>query len=258
MRGLLMPSKKPKVNHMIETTYLRLSKAAEILGSDEDALLIAATENRVHLHRLFNRFVAAEQYFKRATLDPQSDESPDEQVSEGFSFLHFMYIPLSAQEAAGLLKSSSTIARPDVLSEPEGPDHTYWALASPDGDELDEFLDQLAGLTEDDFRVDRNHVFLKYADVEKIKALGAVISEQPPSNGAPIHVREHMSEKLVAMTEAAMRFWGKAERHDRGTHPDNATVASWLEKRGFSATLADKAATIIRPLWAPTGRKPEE
>ena len=60
------------------------------------------------------------------------------------------------------------------------------------------------------------------------------------------------------MNQAAVKFWGNADRYDRGTHPDNVTVASWLQKRRFSATLADKAATIIRPEWVPTGRKPEE
>lgn len=68
----------------------------------------------------------------------------------------------------------------------------------------------------------------------------------------------HVSDKLAKMNQASSKFWGNADRVDRGTHPDNATVAAWLIQHGFSATLADKAATIIRPEWAPTGRKPEE
>jgi hypothetical protein len=70
--------------------------------------------------------------------------------------------------------------------------------------------------------------------------------------------RAHVSEKLAFLNQAAMKFWANADPDDRGTHPDNATVAAWLEKQGFSQTLADKAATIIRPEWASTGRKPEE
>ena len=70
--------------------------------------------------------------------------------------------------------------------------------------------------------------------------------------------RDHVSDKLVKMNQASMKFWSNADRDDRGTHPDNATVAAWLVQQGFSSTLADKAATIIRPEWAPTGRKPEE
>ncbi len=73
---------------------------------------------------------------------------------------------------------------------------------------------------------------------------------------SPNHI--HVSDKLVKMNQAAAKFWANADRDDRGTQPDNATVAAWLEQQGFSQTLADKAATIIRPEWAPPGRKPEE
>ncbi len=79
------------------------------------------------------------------------------------------------------------------------------------------------------------------------------------SNDAPLPTsRTHVSDKLAKMSQASTKFWSNADRNDRGTHPDNARVAAWLVQQGFSATLADKAATIIRPEWAPTGRKPEE
>lgn len=70
--------------------------------------------------------------------------------------------------------------------------------------------------------------------------------------------RNHVSEKLAMMNQAAKMFWENADRDDRGTHPLNAAVAAWLEKHGFSPSLAVKAATIIRPEWSPVGRKPEE
>lgn len=68
----------------------------------------------------------------------------------------------------------------------------------------------------------------------------------------------YVSEKLVRMNQAAEKFWANADRDERDTHPDNAKVAVWFEQNGFSPTLARKAATLIRPEWAPTGRKPEE
>lgn len=70
--------------------------------------------------------------------------------------------------------------------------------------------------------------------------------------------RGYLSEKLVRMNQAAEKFWANADRNERDTHPDNAKVAAWFEQNGFSSTLANKAATLIRPEWAPTGRKPEE
>ena len=70
--------------------------------------------------------------------------------------------------------------------------------------------------------------------------------------------QEYSSDKLAYVNQAATKFWANADRNDRATHPDNATIAAWLIKKGFSATLADKAASIIRPDWAPSGRKPDE
>lgn len=70
--------------------------------------------------------------------------------------------------------------------------------------------------------------------------------------------RSYYSEKLAFLNQASKKFWENADKNDRDTHPDNVTVAAWLAKKGFSQTLASKAATIIRPEWAPTGRKPEE
>lgn len=70
--------------------------------------------------------------------------------------------------------------------------------------------------------------------------------------------RAHVSDKLAKMNQASAKFWENADRDDRGTHPSNATVTTWLVQQGFTQTLAEKAATLIRPEWVPTGRKPEE
>lgn len=70
--------------------------------------------------------------------------------------------------------------------------------------------------------------------------------------------RAHVSDKLAILNQAAEKFWANADQDDRTTHEPNAKVVAWLIERGYSETLAKKAATIIRPQWAPTGRKPEE
>ncbi|QOY94973.1 hypothetical protein IM543_03480 [Massilia sp. UMI-21] len=70
--------------------------------------------------------------------------------------------------------------------------------------------------------------------------------------------RSYMSDKLVRTIQAAKKFWSNASRGDRDTHPSNSAVASWLSQHGFSETLADKVASVIRPEWAPSGRKPEK
>lgn len=76
-------------------------------------------------------------------------------------------------------------------------------------------------------------------------------------NDAPAR-HTNVSEKLAIMNQASAKFWANADRDDRGTHPSNKTVTVWLVQQGFTTTLAEKSATLIRPEWVPTGRKPEE
>jgi hypothetical protein len=240
-----------KVNNVIETTYLRLSQAAEILETDEDTLLIAASEHRVRLHWLLNRFVQAERGHYEHEIDPQPDEPSYQWVTDESTIMHFMYIPLSTIEAAELLKGETIIAKASTLSEPPTPDANFWVPHHG-------WAIEGGGLTEDDLRVCRNDVFVERSDVEKIKTQGAAILEQTIRNAPQIPERDHISDKLALMNQAANKFWRNANRQERGTHPENTKVALWLVGQGFSSTLADKAATIIRPEWVPSGRKPKE
>jgi hypothetical protein len=236
---------------MIESTYIRLSKAAEMLGADADTLLIAATESRIRLHWLLNQIVMAEYGFHDDINDPQADEPRSRWVTEDLSIKHFMYIPLGISEAAELLKGETTTARASNLSEQEGPSGSYWIPQSG-------WAIEGGGLSESDLHVTRDAVFVKRADIERILKRGetpaaGTVAELPSSPS-----REHVSDKLALMNQAAARFWTNVDRNDRGTHPNNAKVSAWLEKQGFSSTQANSASSIIRPEWVPTGRKPEE
>jgi len=95
---------------------------------------------------------------------------------------------------------------------------------------------------------------------EALREFERSINDEPGNAGTHIATTEraHVSDKLAMMNQAAAKWWGNAKRDDRPTHPDNATVTAWLIGKGFSQTLADKAATILRPEWAKTGRRPEE
>lgn len=68
----------------------------------------------------------------------------------------------------------------------------------------------------------------------------------------------HVSGNLAKLNLAATKFWANADRDDRSTHPSNTDVVNWLVEHGFSKKTAEAGATIIRPEWAPSGRKPEE
>lgn len=69
---------------------------------------------------------------------------------------------------------------------------------------------------------------------------------------------QHKSNMLVILNQASNKFWANVDKSDPTTYPKKATVTAWLEENGFSQTLAEKGATIIRPEWVPVGRRPEE
>lgn len=68
--------------------------------------------------------------------------------------------------------------------------------------------------------------------------------------------RDHVSDKLAILNQTAFKFWGNQNENTRSTHPDNEVIETWLVDRDFSKKEADAATSIIRPSWAPSGRKP--
>jgi hypothetical protein len=66
------------------------------------------------------------------------------------------------------------------------------------------------------------------------------------------------SDKLRRLRQASQKFWANASPEDHDTHPSTSKVEEWLVSKGFSKSLASKGASIIRPEWAPSGRKPEK
>jgi len=103
-------------------------------------------------------------------------------------------------------------------------------------------------------------LFIVAPELERFKKGGTsnpVEPERERSKGEKAS-NSNKPDKLALLNQAFWNFWANATMNERGTHPDNADVAAWLENRGYSSSLAKKAASIIRPEWAPAGRKPEE
>lgn len=153
---------------MIETTYVRLTKAAEMMGADADTLLIAAAEGRIRLFWLLNALVEAERGRFEETGEP-SDQPRLSWVMDGYEIKRFTFVPLQSHDAAELLKRPDTLVKSVWLSEPDDEGY-YWQPydGGPDSD---------ANLLESEMHVTRDCVFLKRADVEAIKA--AQISPAP-------------------------------------------------------------------------------
>ncbi len=103
-------------------------------------------------------------------------------------------------------------------------------------------------------------IFIVAPELERFKKGGTshlLESDSERHQGEKLS-RSNKPDKLAALNQAFWKFWANADQKERGTHPDNSDVAAWLENRGYSSSMAKKAASIIRPEWAPTGRKPEE
>jgi hypothetical protein len=98
------------------------------------------------------------------------------------------------------------------------------------------------------------NLFIRSNEIEKFLSK----KRQPPQKPTIFEINNFKSDKFSILCQAAQRFWSNADKNDKTTHPDNASVTKWLIERGYSETLAEKAATILRPEWAATGRRQEK
>lgn len=235
---------------MITTSYIRLTKAAETLETDEDTLLIAASERKIRLYWLLNKIVEAELGFYEEAANPEPDEPPSWWVPQDFALKHFMYIPLSFDEAAELLRSDVISARANQLSDQFGPNMSFWVP-------FNKHSRLGGGLNEEDLRVNKGVLFIKTVDLENMKKQQSTPPIEAVGNNPKHMGKDHISEKLSLLNQAAVKFWANADPNDRETHPTNIKVAAWLHERGLHESTADNAASLIRPQWAPKGRKPD-
>lgn len=77
------------------------------------------------------------------------------------------------------------------------------------------------------------------------------------NSASPGNVKEwYKSDNLQYMNQAAYIFWGniKIVKEDKLTHPKKEDVVQWFIDKEFSPSLAEKAASLIRPEFAGTGR----
>jgi len=232
---------------VFRATYIRIDAAAEALQTEVDTLLLAAAELNFSLFWLINRTLEVEEgYFIDVDVGDECEDPLEEWKSTGKSDTrHFMYIPLGHKDAAELLKSEVIIGSPEGLME-GGLDGYSWSLRNT------------GGLANEDLRITRNAVFAHRWEIDRRLeptplSLDVPSIQEPPGVGA-----DHISKKLSLLNEAATTFWSLADRNDRGTHPINQKVADWFVVHGFSTTQAQNAASLIRPEWVPTGRRPDE
>lgn len=70
--------------------------------------------------------------------------------------------------------------------------------------------------------------------------------------------KPYHSKFLVLALQASTKFWERADRNDKTTHPEQADIIGFLKERDskLSDAMAKNIASVIRPEWAAVGRKP--
>ena len=132
---------------MIETTYVRLERAAATLETDTDTLLIAAIEGRIRLYGLLGQFVEAEKMAWEKGEDGQPFRYPFDQQEKWVTFF-----PMGRMEALDLLKTGSFIV--GSISDPDE-DGLYW---------------EVSGFTEETQEIVCKNVFMKSSKIFEISS----------------------------------------------------------------------------------------
>jgi hypothetical protein len=109
------------------------------------------------------------------------------------------------------------------------------------------------GETFDESYIEKNAFFMM---VDVVRYQAHEIEKQSQLNMTPKY-KHYTSDMLSYLNQASDKFWANALPNETDTHPKNSDVEKWLIERGYSETLAKKAASIIRPDWASKGRPKE-
>lgn len=108
-----------------------------------------------------------------------------------------------------------------------------------------------------DITIDEKYVEEKGFFMMELVQYCEVFHLNQTNTSARLKSKHHVSKMLSFLVQASEKFWENAEEGEPDTHPKNIDVEKWLIERGYSESLARKAATIIRPEWASKGRPKE-
>lgn len=107
---------------MIETTFVGLKQAAAMLGTDEDTILLAASESRIQLYWLVNALLPVGLGEPKQINNTDEDGLRRNVYLVGIKEMYREYIdraPLTQDEALGLLKAEAHLSNGGYLSDPD-------------------------------------------------------------------------------------------------------------------------------------------
>lgn len=217
------------MGNLFEREYYRVSAAAAELGCDVDDLIHWAATGRISLGVLYEIHAFDVSDYKYISWKQISEGTTPDSVDDFNGFVYVDTHNFQDMERLGgdlnfsiirLMNSRAITRRPPRMETRS--------------------LDQ---------------IYIHSNDLRKLLSDGMPTADDKPTTETG---GTHVSDKLQFLKQAAFKFWANQSETSRSTHPDNADVEEWLKKKGFSAKLANAGATIIRPPWAPPGRKPKE
>lgn len=98
---------------MIEPEFLRLERAAEMLGIESDTLLVAAFEERFRIYGLLNETIEAE----FGDYNEEFEDGEPAWTGREFSTRRFGYVPLSAASVGQIIRAGRADLSGQVLSD---------------------------------------------------------------------------------------------------------------------------------------------
>ena len=242
-----------------ERLYYRLADAAQLLGCSADDLLHYGACGYLEITACADRLWAQGSLWR-----PNESNESDFKALRCYGFVALFSLTLIRIEKAGY--SHASMARCVYSHTPKG-----LVRASLNG-ALPEMLEPYENLGFFNISKSPPHNGLVIGEAVKFSTIdlwvrteelrrfqkegSSHVQSDPPMPEATVF--SGRSDKLAYLNQAAAKFWANASLSERATHPDNNAVAEWLMNKGYSQSLADKGASIIRPEWASVGRKPEE
>jgi len=204
---------------MIETTFIRLEKAAAMLETDLDTLLLASVEGRIRLYGFFGRFVDA---YKFGGSWRVGEEEPIEVNDDDDAFT---FVPVGINEAIDLFREGFFQA--NILSEPDVNGH-YW--------EVDDVSWADGTNPKPDLKIAMDHIFMKRADVEKIKSEG----KTPDAESVP----EQKRHKVGGRAESTyLNIIGGLLSLALGQKDNGDPLSSYSSQAEIIADLVDRFPT---------------
>jgi hypothetical protein len=163
---------------MIETTYVRLEKAAEMLGTDRDTLVLAAMEERIKIYGFIGEALGAIQY--------QRDETSFHKVFFEVDYVErfFTFVPIAPSMIIRLITDGSCQAV-TLSDEKDG-----YYLGVPDG--LEDYSSYL---------IRREFIFMLKADVEKILSEGKTPDAESVAKQIPVQ-KSIMKSAITKRTDS--------------------------------------------------------